>query len=296
MVRLNLCLNLTKTFVFLANDDFNSVDYRWLADIFKVRHSISLRSFKLPSKPALVVASDVHIRDANDTRYELLCQLIEEAMQARAQALVLNGDIFEFFFGWRSYFKNKYSRLLSLLDQLAATGAQVWFVEGNHEYGLDGLVRHFRFKIVPSDGGIFIAPDGKRILVAHGDLLSPDFSYRVFRRVMRSQFVNCLAFLFPQTILDRLTLWFAKTSRSKDKYRVLEHDKIRAMAAHKMREQCADVIIFGHFHHPYDDQIQNSGHLLSVTSWDEPSCIVVAQNGEILRMHPQPSNVAASEG
>ena len=260
-----------------------------------MRHSISSLSFKLPSKPALVVASDVHIRDSKDSRYDLLCQLIEEATQARAQALVLNGDIFEFFFGWRSYFKNKYARLLSLLDNLAATGAQVWFVEGNHEYGLDGLNRHFRFQIVPSDGGIIIAPNGKRILVAHGDLLSPDLNYRIFRRVMRSQFVNCLVFLFPQTILDRLTLWLARTSRSKDKYRVLEHEKIRTMAANKMREQCADVIIFGHFHHPYDDHINDSGHLLSVTSWDEPSCIVVSQNGDIMRMHPQPSNVAAGE-
>ena len=249
----------------------------------------------MPSKPALVVASDVHIRDANDGRYDLLCQLIEEATVARAQALVLNGDIFEFFFGWRSYFKKKYARLLNLLDSLAATGAQVWFVEGNHEYGLDGLNRNFRFQIVPSDGGIIIAPDGKRILVAHGDLLSPDLNYRIFRWVMRSQVVSFLAFLFPQTLLDRLTLWLAKTSRSKDKYRVLKHDKIRAMAANKMREQCADVIIFGHFHHPYDDRLQDSGHLVSVSSWDEPSCIVVSQNGDITRLYPQPSNVTSSQ-
>lgn len=253
----------------------------------KARNDISLLTFKLPPKSALVVASDVHVRDAKDDRYELLCQLIEEATRTKAQALVLNGDIFEFFFGWHSYFRNKYSRLLFLLDKLASNGSQVWFVEGNHEYGLDGLSRHFRFQVVPSDGGIIMSPDGKRILVAHGDLLSPDFNYRVFRRVMRSQFVNCLAFIFPQNILDKLTLWLARTSRSKDKYRVLKHDKIRLMAASKMREQCADVIIFGHFHHPYDDRLPESGHLISVTSWDQPSCIVVSQTGEITRVHPK---------
>jgi UDP-2,3-diacylglucosamine hydrolase len=245
-----------------------------------------VQCFKLPSKPALVVASDVHISDPADDRYHLLCQLVEEAIRTRAQAFILNGDIFDFFFGWRSYFKHKYSKLLGLLDQLAANGSKVWFVEGNHEYALEGLIGHFRFQIVSSDGGIIASPDGKRILIAHGDLLSPDRNYRIFRGIVRSQFINFCAFLFPQKLLDRITLWLARTSRSKDKYRELNHDKIRAMATGKLREQCADVIIFGHFHHPYDEVLTDNGRLLSVNSWDEPSCIVVSQTGDIERVYP----------
>lgn len=244
-------------------------------------------TFTLPSKPALVVASDVHIRTPMDGRYELLCQLVEEATRVKAQAFVLNGDIFDFFFGWRSYFRSRYSRLLTLMDKLASSGAQVWFVEGNHEYGLDGLSRHFRFQIVASTGGVFISPTGKRILVAHGDLLSPDIYYRIFRRVMRSQFVNCLAYLVPQRLLERATLWLATGSRKKDQYRELKHEKIRSMATEQLREQCADVIIFGHFHYPYDEVLPDQGRLLSVTSWDQPSCLVVSQTGELLRLHPQ---------
>ncbi len=245
-----------------------------------------MSTFKLPQNPALVVASDVHIRAPSDDRYELLCQLVDEAIRVRAKTFVLNGDIFDFFFGWRSHFRSKYKKLLESMDRLAAMGAEVWFVEGNHEFALDGLSRHFRFKIISSDGRIVIAPDGKRILVAHGDLLSPDLPYRIFRFIMRSRLVSFLAFLFPQTLLDRLTLWLASTSRKKDKYRELRHERIKAMAESQLRRQCADVIIFGHFHHPYDEILPESGRLLSVTSWDKPSCLVVLANGELQRIHP----------
>jgi UDP-2,3-diacylglucosamine hydrolase len=146
----------------------------------ELRGTSRLASFKLPQSPALIVASDVHIRAATDERYELLCQLVEEAIRVKAKTFVLNGDIFDFFFGWRSHFRSKYKKLLMLMDNLVASGADVWFVEGNHEFALDGLNRHFRFKIVPSDGRIVMSPDGKRILVAHGDLLSPDYHTEFF--------------------------------------------------------------------------------------------------------------------
>jgi len=216
----------------------------------------------------------------------MLCQLVDEAIRVKAEALVLNGDIFDFFFGWRSYFRSKYSKLLLGLDTLAANGAKVWFVEGNHEYGLDALNQHYKFEVISSEGRVVLGPDGKRVLIAHGDLLSPDLGYRAFRFVMRSQIVNFLAFLFPQRWLDRITLWMASTSRKKDKYRVLEHDRIKAMAAGQLRAQCADVIIFGHFHHPYDDELAGHGRLISVTSWDKPSCIVMSKTGQIIRVHP----------
>ena len=122
-----------------------------------------VKTFKLPENLALIVASDVHIRTEHDERYHLLCQLVESAKKTGAKSLVLNGDIFDFFFGWGHYFRQKYSRLLAALDELAKTGAEVWFVEGNHEFGLDGLNSHHRFKIVASEGRIWTGQNGKKI-------------------------------------------------------------------------------------------------------------------------------------
>lgn len=248
---------------------------------------VTLKSFQLPENPALIVASDVHVRTELDERYLLLCQLVESARVVGARSLILNGDIFDFFFGWGGYFRRKYGRLLVALDELVQSGAEVWFVEGNHEFGLTALREYHRFHVVSSEGRVWTGPQGQRILIAHGDLLRPDFKYDLFRRVIRSQIVNVAAFIFPQKFLDKLTLWFARTSRKKDKYRVLRHDRITESARNRLMESSADSIIFGHFHHPYDEDLGEGRRLLSVTSWDHPSCLVIDADGRIHRIHPQ---------
>jgi UDP-2,3-diacylglucosamine hydrolase len=245
-----------------------------------------LKAFHLPKEPQLVVASDVHVRTEGDDRYRLLCQLVDEARLVGAKALVLNGDIFDFFFGWGNYFRFKYSRLLNGLDELVKSGATVWFVVGNHEFGLEALQRHHRFSVIPCEGRVWEGAGGNRVLIAHGDLLRPDFWYNVFRAVFRSPVVNVLAWAFPQRLLDRITLWFASSSRKKDKYRVLNHERIIDAALLRLKYSGADAIIFGHFHHPYDETKGDGARFLSVSSWDNPSCIVVRADGTIERVHP----------
>ena len=245
-----------------------------------------MKVFYLPKEPQLVVASDVHVRTENDDRYKLLCQLVDEAKRVGAKTLVLNGDIFDFFFGWGRYFRLKYSRLLNSLDELAKSGTTVWFVVGNHEFGLEALERHHKFSVIPSEGRVWKGAGGISVLIAHGDLLRPDFWYNLFRAVVRSPVVNVLAWAFPQGLLDLFTLWFASTSRKKDKYRVLNHRKIIDSALMRLKDSGADMIIFGHFHHPYDESKDDGTRFLSVTSWDKPSCLVVGADGNIERVHP----------
>ncbi len=246
-----------------------------------------MKIFSLPDEPALVIASDVHVRTEHDARYLLLCQLVEEALAKRARGLVLNGDIFDFFFGWGPYFQSKYVRLLSGLDALARSGAKVWFVEGNHEFGMDPVRRKYKFEVISSKGKLWLSPNGSKYLIAHGDLLRRDFKYELFRAFIRSWLISALAICIPQWFLDQFTLWFASTSRKKDKYRVLRHEKIISCAKQEMLRHDADVIIIGHFHHPYDEVFSDGKRLLSVSSWDEPSCLVVLRNDDILRVMPQ---------
>lgn len=248
--------------------------------------SLTVKNFKLPQNPALVVVSDVHVRTQDDERYFQLCQLVDEALRVKAKSLVLNGDIFDFFFGWGGYFRGKYRRLLQGLDKLAESGAVVWFVSGNHEFGLEALSRHHKFEVVPSEGKVWTGGRGEEILISHGDLLRFDPWYDLYRRCIRSRVVNVLAVVFPQKWLDSLTLWFARTSRKKDRYRTLNHGKIIESASNKLNESSARTIIIGHFHHPYDEQLGDGKRLVSVDSWDQPSCLAVSDDGKIARIFP----------
>ncbi len=240
----------------------------------------------MPEQASLVIASDVHIRAVTDPCYGLLCQLVEQAQRKCVKTFVLNGDIFDFFFGWGTYFAAKYERLFQSLSALSSTGCDVWFVVGNHEFGMEPVAQRYNFSLVPSQGRVWVGPDGRRVLIAHGDLLSPDPWYDAFRSVVRNPLTNVLAWIFPPRLLDRMTLWFATTSRKKDKYRVLNHEKIIEAAKVKLAETNAHDIVFGHFHYPYDEDLGGGRRMLSVSSWEQPSCLVRAPSGDFKRVSP----------
>ena len=158
--------------------------------------------------------------------------------------------------------------------------------ESNHEFGLEALSRHHKFEVVGSEGKVWMGPGGSQILITHGDLLRFDPWYNLYRTLIRSTTVNYLAAIFPQFLLDRLTLWFATTSRKKDKYRALNHKKIIESATSRLDESTAKTIIFGHFHHPYDEDLGAGRRLVSVSSWDQPSCLILREDGVIERIMP----------
>lgn len=234
---------------------------------------MSVKYFSLPADCDLVVASDVHIKTSCDERDLALQNLVDAAAVARCKAFVLNGDIFDFFFGWSRYFNKKYDGLFSRLEKLAATGCQVWFVEGNHEFGMERMTtKGVRF--IDGFGDVLTLKSGHKVLIVHGDLMRHDPKYLAFRSVVRSKWFNTLAYLFPQILLDKFTLWFAQTSRKKDKYRTLHHDRIIASATQRLDSSRADAMVFGHFHHPYDETTPESKKILSVDSWDKPNCLM----------------------
>lgn len=121
----------------------------------------------------LVVASDVHIKTAGDERDLALQDLVDAATATDCRSFVLNGDIFDFFFGWSRYFNRKYDGLFSRLETLAASGCQVWFVESNHEFGMERMTtKGVRF--IDGFGDVLTLRNAHRVLIVHGDLMRHD--------------------------------------------------------------------------------------------------------------------------
>ncbi|MCX6124303.1 MAG: metallophosphoesterase [Proteobacteria bacterium] len=240
--------------------------------------------FSLPDSPELVVVSDVHIRGSDDERALLFLQFLDESIRVKTQMLVLNGDVFDFFFGWGNHFKQKYSAVFDRLEMLAAQGAKIYFVEGNHEFGMDQM-RTAGVTYLNGFGAIIDLRSGPKVLVAHGDLMKNDLKYLTFRAIVRSRIFSYCALLVPHPWLDAWTSWFAKTSRKKDRYRTLNHQHILVCAHEVLGKSLADHLIFGHFHYPYDEMYKTTRRILSVDSWDYPSCLVFKDRG-FMRIRP----------
>ena len=56
---------------------------------------------------SVIIVSDLHIKETNDTKATLLIKLIESIDVSKVEYFILLGDIFDFCFGDSRYFQKK---------------------------------------------------------------------------------------------------------------------------------------------------------------------------------------------
>jgi UDP-2,3-diacylglucosamine hydrolase len=107
-------------------------------------------------------------------------------LPGRAGSLLINGDLFDFWFEWRSVMPRGHFRTLSALADLRDAGVDVLMLAGNHDcWGGDVLTEEVGLRYWVGEWNGLLA--GWRAHVAHGDGLREleDRRYRALRRVIR---------------------------------------------------------------------------------------------------------------
>jgi UDP-2,3-diacylglucosamine hydrolase len=234
-----------------------------------------------------VAISDIHLTHLEDDRGKLLLDVLSH-LSEKVQCLVLNGDIFDFCFGDSVFFKAKFAPLGRQLARLAERGTDVVFLEGNHEFAIDKLGWK-KVQVLAHHETTITLKGGSKLAIAHGDLLLDDPWYQRFRGLLKSEAMLKLARNVPGKWLDAYALKHARVSRSRDKYRVLDHDKVIKSAFNWLAASGAKTGIFGHFHVPYSEKAKVSGEsyqILSVESWDRPNLLIM-NNGDFFRAYPR---------
>jgi len=236
----------------------------------------------------LLVVSDVHLRGPEDVRCVLLSNLLGKVRAGSVKTVLLLGDIFDFCIGGPPYYRERYQKLIEILERVAGSGTRVIFLEGNHEFSMDrmkwkGVEIVSREALVleiltggdtgAGNGGA--GPKNTRLAIRHGDLLHAPWSYQIFRRVLKSAFVCGVARAVPPRIMEAYALSHAKVSRARDPYRVIDHQQLLEAAEAWVGVEDAQHGVFGHFHVPYAEKRKNgSGFILSLRAWDEPNFLL----------------------
>jgi len=229
----------------------------------------------------LIFVSDVHMVEAHDERGELFRNLVKEIGYLQVSKLVLGGDIFEFCFGKTQYFRNKFGPLAQSLAETREQGCEIFLLQGNHEAFLDTLEWHFIEIVKEKDLLLHLGEQNLRVVISHGDLINPPPNYLAYTKVVRSEWFGLGLRLIPSKLLDHLALNLAKKSRSQDQYRTLDHQKLLRDGFRWAKECKAEVGIFGHFHYPYEAEIEGV-KILCDWSWAHPNFIAYS-SGRWLR-------------
>lgn len=203
-----------------------------------------------------VFLSDVHLRDADSAKTQLVIRFLED-VASRFDRIYLLGDLFDVWPGTDAHLLRKFRPVIRTLKRLVKAGREVHYVEGNHDFLLG---KYFSEKL-----GIQTHPNehvetwnGKKVYMVHGDLGNPkDHGTKVLRYLLRSKAVHAAKALFPQKFVFQLGMRTSKASRDYGTSRLDEDLKTRIRTTYRdtalrLFRRGYDVVIMGHTHLPDD--------------------------------------------
>jgi UDP-2,3-diacylglucosamine hydrolase len=206
-----------------------------------------------------IFVSDAHFTGEDPESMEAFLRFLD-LEKKRIGYLVILGDLFEFFFGFKNFFSAgkhsafaDYLPVLNKLQRLHQEGIRIKYFEGNHDFFLHSFFsEQFGMEVEVYPDGHEETLEGKRVFIAHGDLSNPkQWAYRAFRRILK----NPLTYHFIQEAGPWISRRVAQTlnNMSYQKY----HNDIqptsppafKAFARQKFLEGF-EIVILGHSHFP----------------------------------------------
>ncbi len=191
--------------------------------------------------------SDAHLGAVPDAVEASVRQFLVRA-RGRAAALVVNGDLFDFWFEWRHVMPRQGYRVLAALADLRDAGTEVVWLAGNHDcWGGEILSRDVGVTYVP---GPWTGRIGDwQAFLHHGDGLrdAADAGYRRTQRILRHPWaIRAFRRLHPD-FASRLALATSRTSRNHN-----AHDEgagLRDAAFARLAAPAGpELVVFGHAH------------------------------------------------
>src|SRR5205807_6570416 len=117
------------------------------------------------------VFSDAHLGVAEASRERELLAFLR-SLRGVAGSLVVNGDLFDFWFEWKWVMPRRGYRVLAALAELREEGVPVLWIAGNHDCWGGEILRQdvgVDFHVGPWEGSL----GGWRARIEHGDGLRP---------------------------------------------------------------------------------------------------------------------------
>lgn len=200
-------------------------------------------------------ASDFHLGvDAKLTSKERELQIIRwlEYIENDADTIFLVGDIFDFWFEYKTVVPKGFVRLLGKLASMRDKGIQIEIFIGNHDMWIFDYFEN-ELGIKTHRKPIIRTINNKKFLIGHGDGLGPgDNGYKFLKKVFSNQICQWLfERLHPNFGIRVANFWSGKSRYSNDEAPYwLGKDKewLYQYAERKQPAVQADYYVFGHRH------------------------------------------------
>lgn len=218
--------------------------------------------------------SDAHLGFAPGDVEDMTLRFLR-SLPGRAGSLVINGDLFEFWFEWHRVIPRAAFRVLAALADLREAGLPVVMLAGNHDCWGGEVLREdvgVDYRLGAYTGMV----GGWQARIEHGDGLREveDARYRKLRRVIRHPLAKRAFRWLPPDAASGLAYGSSHASRSysaEDNGDGLRHVAFDALASTPGLE----LVAFGHSHFPELTRAPGGGVYANSGPWYEARTYVV---------------------
>lgn len=240
------------------------------------------------------IASDVHLGAVPDRTEHAFVAFLRHVGE-HGTALLLNGDLFDFWFEYGTVIPGRHFRVLGALADLVDAGIPVTMVGGNHDAWGGRFLRE-EVGIAFYDGVLRMDLAGRPALVAHGDGLGRgDLGYRVLKRVLRSR-AAILAFraLHPELGV-RLAKAVSRTE-GRGEGEAAARGRARFLEAWATEQLEADpslaFVVCGHAHIPAVREVAPGRFYLNAGDWIHHETYITIDAEGTPELHRWPDQAA----
>ena len=238
-------------------------------------------SLELRPGEKIYFASDFHLgipdHASSLIRERLLVEWLE-VIHKDAREIYLMGDLFDFWFEYKTVVPKGFVRLFGKLAEITDSGIAVHLFRGNHDiWAFDYLAQELNINLHrESQIKVF---NGRHLFLAHGDGLGPgDKGYKMLKKVFEFKLNQWLFRWIHPDIGTRIALYFSRKSRYANDLLKAEGENIRERTIYDERlyhfskemlvvDPAINFFIFGHQHEPMDEPIIAGSRMIILGDW-----------------------------
>jgi UDP-2,3-diacylglucosamine hydrolase len=248
-------------------------------------------SRNLPSPPMMdrpiFITSDVHLGAVPAQTEKAFLSWLGHC-GAHASRVVINGDLFDFWFEYGSVIPRGYTRVLGAVGALVDADIPVLLLGGNHDWWGGSYLRN-EIGVEFHQEPVVVDLLGMRTFLAHGDGLGPgDRGYRALRWFLRSRPTRLAFRCLHPDVGARIARSVSKTKErpqrphegDDSRSRILENwasEQLRAVPE-------LDMVVLGHTHTPRLKEVGPGRYYLNSGDWVTHRSYAVLAAGEPPRL------------
>lgn len=229
--------------------------------------------------------SDVHLGLSTHSDPSIAEKLFEEWLDMvkndlieypeESRGVFLLGDIFDFWFEYKSVIPRGFSGILTRLRDMCRRGIKVVFLKGNHDCWSRGYLSSLGIEVVEKPSLEIVLGD-KKLFLSHGDDAHSRYSirHRILYSILNSKIAYDLfsIFVHPDIAMKFGSGWSKSSRKSKYVTHIFRYEDepiVKYIRNRIKKDPTIDYYIFGHLHSSVEYAIDDKTTLLVLGHWIE---------------------------